>query len=105
MAVLRIALIVFLSVGLDLVPASALEALEVLEESETAVHRSSGRRAARPAAAVDRLAVTRPAAAFSAPAARRAPDRSRQPVAGSLARKVPPPVSDSASASEDPHIS
>jgi hypothetical protein len=104
MAALRMALILLLSVGLDVMPASALESLEgleALEEYEEAFHRSRGRRAARPPAQVKGLAAAWPAPVVFAPTVPREPHRARRPAAGGPARKVPPRVSDSASASED----
>jgi hypothetical protein len=101
MAALRLAFILFLSVGLDLMPASALESLEVFEESEEAFHRSRGRRVAHRAWEIARLPVARRAPAALVLPGRRVPERVRRPLAGGLLRKVPPPVSDPPSASED----
>jgi hypothetical protein len=101
MAALRLALILFLSLGLDPASLSPVESVEVFEEFEETLHRSQSRRPVRPLQEIGHPSVAHQAqAAFVLPP-RPATPLTHRPPAGGLMRKVPPPVSDPASASED----
>lgn len=102
MAVLRIVLILLLSAIGDFAFPPLVEATESVEESEGASHRQRGRRSLRLIRAVSVPAPERQVQAASIPSpARVSGEPARRRAIGSRMQKIPAPVPDCASVSED----
>ena len=99
---LRLAIILALSVFGACAPSSLIDAMEVVETSEEACHRSGGRQSLRPIRAAARPSRVRQVQAAAAQAsARISGEPARRPPTGAPARRIPSSAPDSASASDD----